>query len=124
MQLRSRVQVQHIFLPCRVQSQVKRIARAMYSNPPAHGARIVANIVGNPSRFSAWKEEMREMAERIQKVRHELYSHLKSKDPGEKDWSFVLSQIGMFSYTGLSPSQVQFCFTTGRKLCPIQMGYR
>ncbi|KAL4568316.1 hypothetical protein LXL04_023925 [Taraxacum kok-saghyz] len=39
----------------RVKSQMKRIARPMYSNPPVHGARIVANVVGNPNFFNEWK---------------------------------------------------------------------
>lgn len=78
----------------------------MYSNPPSHGAQIVAHIVGNPARYEAWKVELRGMAERIKRVRQELYSHLKAKDKSSHDWSFVLNQIGMFSYTGLNHRQV------------------
>lgn len=49
----------------RVLSQLKRIARAIYSNPPVHGARIVAEVVGNEDMFTEWKEEMEGMAGRI-----------------------------------------------------------
>ena len=49
----------------RVLSQLKRLARAIYSNPPTHGARIAAEVVGDPQMFSEWKEEMQMMAGRI-----------------------------------------------------------
>lgn len=49
----------------RVLSQLKRIARAIYSNPPVHGARIVAEVVGNEDMFTEWKQEMEGMAGRI-----------------------------------------------------------
>ncbi|MCE3051511.1 Aspartate aminotransferase, cytoplasmic [Datura stramonium] len=89
----------------RVKSQLKRLARPMYSNPPIHGARIVANVVGIPELFSEWKEEMEMMAGRIKSVRQKLYDSLSSKDNSGKDWSFILKQIGMFSFTGLSKAQ-------------------
>ncbi|GAX73929.1 hypothetical protein CEUSTIGMA_g1379.t1 [Chlamydomonas eustigma] len=89
----------------RVLSQLKRIARAMYSNPPTYGARIAAEIVNDADMFGEWKTEMAGMAGRINRVRGELRAALESKYPG-KDWSFVTSQIGMFSFTGLSPAQV------------------
>ena len=91
---------------CRVKSQMKRIARPMYSNPPVHGARIVANVVGNPDFFNEWKEEMEMMAGRIKSVRQKLYNNLSSKDKSGKDWSIVMKQIGMFYFTGLNKSQV------------------
>lgn len=84
---------------------MKRIARAMYSNPPVHGARIVANVVGDESMFGEWKEEMEMMAGRIKGVRKELHDYLVQLNP-DKDWSFILRQIGMFSFTGLSEEQV------------------
>lgn len=89
----------------RVKSQLKRLARPMYSNPPVHGARIVANVVGDPNLFSEWKEEMKIMAGRIKNVRQRLYENLTQKDKSGKDWSFILKQIGMFSYTGLNKAQ-------------------
>jgi aspartate/tyrosine/aromatic aminotransferase len=78
----------------------------MYSNPPVHGARIVANIVGDPTLFGEWKAEMEMMAGRIKTVRQELYDNISSKDKSGKDWSFILKQIGMFSFTGLNKNQV------------------
>ncbi|KAK4415416.1 Aspartate aminotransferase, chloroplastic [Sesamum alatum] len=89
----------------RVKSQLKRLARPMYSNPPIHGARIVANVVGNSDLFNEWKEEMELMAGRIKSVRKKLYDSLSAKDNSGKDWSFVLKQIGMFSFTGLNNAQ-------------------
>ncbi|KAK6274163.1 hypothetical protein POUND7_011246 [Theobroma cacao] len=89
----------------RVKSQLKRIARPMYSNPPVHGARIVANVVGDPALFKEWNVEMEMMAGRIKNVRQKLFDSLSSKDKSGKDWSFVLKQIGMFSFTGLNKAQ-------------------
>ncbi|KAL6911639.1 hypothetical protein ACP4OV_000444 [Aristida adscensionis] len=89
----------------RVKSQLKRLARPMYSNPPIHGAKIVANVVGDPTMFGEWKQEMEEMAGRIKNVRQRLYDSLSAKDQSGKDWSFILRQIGMFSYTGLNKAQ-------------------
>jgi aspartate aminotransferase len=89
-----------------VTSQLKRIARAMYSNPPVHGARIVATVIGDDELYAEWKAEMEMMSGRIKNVRTLLQEELEKRMP-EKDWSFVTSQIGMFSYTGLSKEQVQ-----------------
>ncbi|KAL5206957.1 hypothetical protein ABZP36_031392 [Zizania latifolia] len=87
----------------RLKSQLKRLAWPMYSNPPIHGARIVANGVGDPTMFGEWKQEMEEMAGRIKNVRQKLYDSLSAKDKSGKDWSFILRQ--MFSYTGLNKTQ-------------------
>ncbi|TYI25628.1 hypothetical protein ES332_A05G062600v1 [Gossypium tomentosum] len=89
----------------RVKSQLKRIARPMYSNPPVHGARIVANIVGDAALFKEWNAEMEMMAGRIKNVRDKLFDSLSSEDKSGKDWSFVLKQIGMFSFTSLNKAQ-------------------
>ncbi|KAF2312999.1 hypothetical protein GH714_008661 [Hevea brasiliensis] len=88
-----------------VKSQLKRLARPMYSNPPVHGARIVANVVGDPTLFDEWKAEMDMMAGRIKGVRQKLFDSLSAKDKSGKDWSFILKQIGMFSFTGLNKAQ-------------------
>ena len=87
-------------------SQMNRIARAMYSNPPVHGARIAATVIEDPVLFERWNEEMREMAGRIKTVRGMLFDDLTKLNP-DKDWSFVTRQIGMFSFTGLSEAQVK-----------------
>ncbi|KAJ6758637.1 ASPARTATE AMINOTRANSFERASE [Salix koriyanagi] len=89
----------------RVKSQLKRIARPMYSSPPVHGARIVANVVGDPALFNEWKVEMEMMAGRIKNVRQKLFDCLSAKDKSGKDWSFILKQIGMFSFTGLNKTR-------------------
>eukprot|EP00232_Nephroselmis_pyriformis_P003753 CAMPEP_0182913798 /NCGR_PEP_ID=MMETSP0034_2-20130328/38224_1 /TAXON_ID=156128 /ORGANISM="Nephroselmis pyriformis, Strain CCMP717" /LENGTH=459 /DNA_ID=CAMNT_0025050527 /DNA_START=29 /DNA_END=1408 /DNA_ORIENTATION=+ len=90
----------------RTLSQLKRVARAMYSNPPVHGARIVAEVVLDPAMFQEWKDEMEMMSGRIKNVRQCLYDALVARMP-EKDWSFVLKQIGMFSYTGMNKAQCE-----------------
>eukprot|EP00775_Hariotina_reticulata_P002563 gene2563-2865_t len=88
-----------------VLSQLKRLARALWSNPPTHGARIAAEVVGDPAMFELWKTEMAGMAGRIAKVRSELQAALEKRCP-ERDFSFITAQIGMFSYTGMTPQQV------------------
>lgn len=89
----------------RVLSQLKRLARAIWSSPPTHGARIVAEVVGDDGMFNEWRGEMEMMSGRIKDVRKVLYDNLVRLNP-DKDWSFVLNQIGMFTYTGMSPAQV------------------
>jgi len=73
-----------------VKSQLKRLARPMHSNPPVHGARIVASVVGDSALFNEWKEEMELMAGRIKNVRQRLFDSLSEKDESGKDWSFIL----------------------------------
>lgn len=90
----------------RVLSQLKRLARAIWSNPPTYGARIVAEVVGDEGMFDLWREEMADMSGRIIEVRKVLYDHLVKLNK-DKDWSFITSQIGMFTYTGMSPAQVE-----------------
>jgi aspartate aminotransferase len=89
----------------RVLSQLKRLARAIWSNPPTHGARIAAEVVGDPAMFEEWKGEMAGMAGRIAKVRNELQAALEKRLP-DRNWGFITQQIGMFSYTGMTPAQV------------------
>jgi len=89
----------------RVLSQLKRLARAIWSNPPTHGARIAAEVVGDPAMFEQWKGEMAGMAGRIATVRGELQSALEKRLP-DRNWGFITQQIGMFSYTGMTPAQV------------------
>jgi aspartate aminotransferase, chloroplastic len=97
----------HLTSSCsfRTLSQLKRIARASYSNPPVHGARIVAEVVNDSNMFDQWKAEMEMMSGRIKGVRQLLHDELKTLYP-EKDWGFILSQIGMFSYTGSAPNSI------------------
>ncbi|ORX40859.1 pyridoxal phosphate-dependent transferase [Kockovaella imperatae] len=89
----------------RVDSQLKIIIRPMYSNPPIHGARIVSAILGDEKLYNDWLSEVKKMADRIISMREKLYTNLvKLNTPGE--WGHIKSQIGMFSFTGLTPEQV------------------
>jgi aspartate aminotransferase len=91
----------------RVDSQLKLVIRPMYSSPPAHGALIAASILGDRDLFADWTVELKAMADRIISMRHQLYDTLKARGtPG--DWTHILKQIGMFTFTGLNPEQVQF----------------
>jgi len=91
----------------RVDSQLKIIIRPMYSNPPLHGARIANTILSNEALYSEWEAEVKTMAERIISMREKLYNMLTHdlKTPGE--WGHIKSQIGMFSFTGLTPAHTQ-----------------
>jgi aromatic-amino-acid transaminase len=89
----------------RVLSQVKRVVRTNYSNPPTHGGQIVATVLNSPQLRSLWERELGAMRDRIKAMRKELVKQIQARVPGV-DWSFVLAQRGMFSYTGLSKEQV------------------
>jgi len=90
----------------RVLSQVKRVIRTNYSNPPTHGGAVVATVLNSPELFALWNKELGDMRERIQLMRRQLVEKLKAAGvPG--DFSFVLAQRGMFSYSGLSAAQVE-----------------
>jgi len=79
----------------------------MYSNPPNHGARIVATALNDKEYFEEWRGCIRTMSERIKRMRSGLKERLvKLETPG--DWNHITNQIGMFSYTGLSTPQVDY----------------
>jgi aspartate aminotransferase len=86
-------------------SQLKLCVRTNYSNPPAHGASIVARILGDPQLRSLWQDELAEMRERIHEMRQALADGMARRAP-QHDFSFLTRQRGMFSYTGLSSEQV------------------
>ncbi|CAG9316245.1 unnamed protein product [Blepharisma stoltei] len=90
----------------RVLSQLKIVVRAMYSNPPLHGALIMAKILGDPALRENWQNELRGVAHRIIDMRRALYEGL-IKLGIAGDWTHITSQIGMFSYTGLTPAQCE-----------------
>jgi len=91
----------------RVESQLKLVIRPMYSNPPLHGASIVATILRDSEMFNEWTLELKAMADRIINMRQQLFNALKSRGtPG--DWSHIIKQIGMFTFTGLNSEQVAF----------------
>lgn len=86
-------------------SQLKRVIRCNYSNPPRHGAAVVSTVLGDPELKTMWHEELAEMRGRIKEMRQALVTAL--HDGGAKrDFRFLLNQSGMFSYTGLTPMQV------------------
>ena len=89
----------------RVLSQVKRVIRANYSNPPTHGGQVVATVLTTPELRALWEEELAAMRVRIRDMRGQLREKLAARLPG-RDFSFVTSQRGMFSYSGLSKAEV------------------
>lgn len=86
-----------------VLSQLKTVIRPMYSSPPIHGGKIVLQILGNPELYTLWLDELKQVSDRIKSVREELSRALESKTGN--DWSHIRTQIGMFSFTGLTPAQ-------------------
>ena len=89
----------------RVLSHLKRVVRSNYSNPPTHGSDIVARILTSPELRKLWEQELAVMRERIKAMRKALVDGIQRRVPGF-DFSFVLKQRGMFSYSGLSREQV------------------
>jgi aspartate/tyrosine/aromatic aminotransferase len=88
-----------------VQSQFDKVIRANYSNPPGHGAEIVATILRDPALRKQWEGELAEMRNRINDMRKALVAALKKQGvPG--DYSFIERQRGMFSFSGLTKEQV------------------
>ncbi|KAF8973975.1 aspartate aminotransferase [Flammula alnicola] len=91
----------------RVDSQLKIIIRPMYSNPPLHGARVANAILSDVALYSQWESEVKGMADRIISMREKLYNTLKDDLNTPGDWKHIKSQIGMFSFTGLTPPQTK-----------------
>ncbi|QAU35139.1 amino acid aminotransferase [Janthinobacterium sp. 17J80-10] len=89
----------------RVMSQLKRVVRTNYSNPPTHGGQVVATVLSSPELRKLWEEELAGMRVRIKEMREELVKKLKAKAPAQ-DFDFVIKQRGMFSYSGLTKDQV------------------
>jgi aromatic-amino-acid transaminase len=105
----------------RVLSQLKRVIRTNYSNPPTHGGALVAAVLGSAELRARWETELGAMRARIKEMREALVDLLEKRVPG-RDFSFVRKQRGMFSYSGLSAAQVErlrneygiYALTTGR----------
>jgi aromatic-amino-acid transaminase len=89
----------------RVLSQLKRVVRTSYSNPPTHGGKVVATVLQSPELRALWESELGRMRERIKVMRRQLVDKLHLRVPAA-DFSFVLQQRGMFSYSGLTRDQV------------------
>ncbi|MCZ2407704.1 MAG: aspartate/tyrosine/aromatic aminotransferase [Burkholderiales bacterium] len=89
----------------RVLSQLKIVIRTNYSNPPTHGGAVVAAVLGNPELRALWEKELGEMRVRIKAMRQALVDGLQAAGV-QQDMSFITTQIGMFSYSGLSKEQM------------------
>ncbi|TDQ43534.1 amino acid aminotransferase [Tepidicella xavieri] len=89
----------------RVLSQLKIVIRTNYSNPPTHGGAVVAAVLNNPELRALWEKELGEMRTRIKAMRQALVDGLKAAGV-QQDMSFITTQIGMFSYSGLSKEQM------------------
>ena len=89
----------------RVLSQVKRVIRTTYSNPPTHGATIVATVLNSDELRNMWEAELSEMRQRIHGMRQQMVQLL-AEYGAKRDFSFVGRQAGMFSYSGLTVEQV------------------
>lgn len=89
----------------RVLGQLKLTVRKNYSSPPSHGAYVVTEVLTQPALRAQWEAEVAEMRDRIKAMRQKLFDVLTAKVPG-RDFSYMIKQRGMFSYTGLTPEQV------------------
>jgi aromatic-amino-acid transaminase len=90
----------------RVLSQLKRVIRTNYSNPPTHGAQVVATVLTTPALRQMWEDELAEMRDRIKVMRGALVENLKAAGV-EGDLGYITRQKGMFSYSGLNAAQMQ-----------------
>jgi aspartate aminotransferase len=87
-------------------TQLVRIARSIYSMPPDHGAAITYEILDNSGLRELWADEVTAMRKRIQGLRHDVVQQLKRTCP-QRDFGFIETQRGMFSYLGITVEQVR-----------------
>ena len=114
----------------RVMSQVKRVIRTNYSNPPTHGGAVVAAVLSSPELRQQWEDELAGMRDRIRAMRISLAEKLAARNVPQ-DFSFITKQRGMFSYTGLTAEQVErlraefgiYAVSTGR-ICVAALNTR
>jgi aromatic-amino-acid transaminase len=90
----------------RILSQLKRVIRTNYSNPPTHGGQVIATALATPELRKLWEEELAGMRVRIREMRQALVEKLKAK-ASNHNFDFVIKQRGMFSYSGLTKAQVE-----------------
>ena len=90
----------------RVLSQLKRVIRTNYSNPPTHGAAAITTVLSTPALRAMWEDELAGMRDRIKRMRVELQRRLVAAGAAI-DTDFITRQRGMFSYSGLSKAQMQ-----------------
>ncbi|MFM8664584.1 MAG: aromatic amino acid transaminase [Betaproteobacteria bacterium] len=88
-----------------VMGQLRYTVRRIYSSPAIHAARLVAHVLGDADLRAMWEGELAQMRQRMVEVRQALHARLSALRP-DRDLGFLLSQRGMFSYTGLSAEQV------------------
>ena len=88
-----------------VMGQLRYTVRRIYSSPAIHSARIVAHVLGDADLRAMWEGELAQMRRRMVDVRQALHARLSALRP-DRDFGYLLSQRGMFSYTGLSAEQV------------------
>jgi len=89
----------------RVLSQLKRIVRTNYSNPPTHGSQLAATVLASPELRAMWDQELGAMRDRIKSLRLDLVAKIKQRAP-KAEFGHVIAQRGMFSYSGLTKDQV------------------
>ncbi|MCR4510402.1 aspartate/tyrosine/aromatic aminotransferase [Pseudomonas sp. 32.2.56] len=114
----------------RVLSQAKRVIRTNYSNPPTHGATVVASVLNSPELRALWEKELAGMRERIRGMRMAMVEQLAALNC-KRDFGFVAQQRGMFSYSGLTAEQVErlktefgiYAVSTGR-ICVAALNQR
>jgi aromatic-amino-acid transaminase len=87
-------------------SQVKRLVRTIYSSPPSYGAQLVGLVLNDQELRSMWTSELDEMRLRIGEMRHLFVERLKETVPN-RDFSFIIRQRGMFSYSGLTAANMK-----------------
>uniref|UniRef100_A0A3Q3L3T5 Aspartate aminotransferase n=1 Tax=Mastacembelus armatus TaxID=205130 RepID=A0A3Q3L3T5_9TELE len=91
----------------RTLSQMEKIVRTTWSNPPSQGARVVSKTLNCPELFAEWYGNVKTMADRVLLMREQLKTKLQALGtPGT--WDHITEQIGMFSFTGLNPKQVEY----------------
>jgi len=88
-----------------LRSQLKRTVRTNYSNPPAHGGAVVATILGDCELRNQWESEVAGMRRRINGMRS-LFADTMEEKGARADFRFITQQRGMFSFSGLTPMQV------------------
>ncbi|GAA5979485.1 hypothetical protein JCM11641_005409 [Rhodosporidiobolus odoratus] len=101
----------------RIKSQLLILQRQEISNPPTFGARIISLILNDEQLFSEWREDIKTMAHRIIDMRKRLHDLLvntyKTPAPGPNGWGHIVDQIGMFTFTGLTPPQCKAMVENG-----------
>ena len=84
----------------------RSVIRTNYSNPPTHGAQVVATVLSTPALRQQWEDELAGMRNRIKAMRHALVARLQAAGVTQ-DLSFITTQRGMFSYSGLGKAQME-----------------